>query len=111
MTGVDNFIGVADTFDVTAKPTIADGTTTALIEYRTRHVPSVTDWTPSGERPESGVLEYVGHQHEQRAGCVRFAGHTGEHVRRCDDGQRDDEEEGNIRQRLRGSHATDERDR
>ena len=69
-TGADNFIGVADTFDVTAKPTIADGTTTALIEYRTDTIPSVTDWAPSGSAPNPACSNTLGtNTSTSPAGC------------------------------------------
>lgn len=60
VTGVDNFIGVADTFDITAKPSIEPGTTTALIEYRTDTVPSVTDWAPSASAPNPACASSLG---------------------------------------------------
>jgi hypothetical protein len=69
-TGANNFIGVADTFDVTAKPVIAVGTTTALIEYRSETVPSVTDWTASGSAPNPACSNTLGSNTSNApAGC------------------------------------------
>ena len=70
-TGADHFIGVVDTFDVTAKPNdCGQGTTTALIEYRTDTIPSVTDWAPSGSAPNPACSNTLGtNTSTSPAGC------------------------------------------
>ena len=70
-------------------------------------MPSVTDWAPSGSAPNPACASSLGNNSGNVSGSLRFARHIGEYVWRCDNRQRDNEEERNICQRLWRSDAAD----